>query len=127
MRVLLAVAVLLVAPVASAAGIDGIWDFDTNNTSFGTLEFSGGGTAGTFRADGYEDALDKIQVTSAGVEYTTRTIRFVRTGTWYQLYEAVISANGCVMTGYLVDINSQITVLDKFPFWAKKRNCGQAQ
>jgi hypothetical protein len=122
-KAFVAAVVLLGAPAVSASGIDGIWDVDTNNTSVGTLTFADGGTAGVLRIDGYEDALEKIQVTPAGVGYSTQAIRFVRTGTWYQLYEAVISTNGCLMTGYLIDLNSQIAVLDRFPFWAKKRNC----
>jgi hypothetical protein len=123
MKTIVALALLLASPVVFASGLDGTWDVNTNNSSFGQLVFSDGGTTGVFLVEGYEDELTAIQTTPAGVRYSTVEVTFVRNGTYYQLYRGVISSDGCLLTGHLMNLSGPMQVPDRFPFTATKRNC----
>ena len=97
------------------------FEINTNNTSIGTITFNSNGTSGNLRFQERGGIFAEIiNVTIKENPLGSYEIFFLRTGAYKQYYNGWISSDGKIITGYLINVNENITTIEKFPFYATK-------
>ncbi|HEY4759619.1 MAG TPA: hypothetical protein VIH42_03470 [Thermoguttaceae bacterium] len=94
---------------------------NTNNTSTVTLTFNPDGVTGNYvcEADNINTLIQDIKVSSPQ-KLGSREITFIRVDKYRQMYSGLISSDGTLIAGFLINMNDYIPTNEKFPFYAKE-------
>ena len=99
-----------------------VYRVNVNNDSpsiDGTFTIANNCLSGQVEYSGVAYSVLRMKVSSPN-RFGSREISFMRNDAYRQYYNGWISSDGNLITGYLINVNNNITSIEKFPFYAMK-------